>query len=89
VESELNVERRPESVGGPGEDRNDAVALSLFDGPDPPMEDHGGAEQFVVAGDGGTHGIGIRLPQQRRARDVGEKKGDGSYRQVERGLPGP
>ena len=51
-----------------------AVALTLLDRPDAAVERDGRVEELVVTGDRGRRLVGARLPELRRALDVGEEE---------------
>jgi hypothetical protein len=45
------------------------VAVARFDG---------GAQEGIVQGEGGLHGVAVALPEGGGAGDVGEEEGDGA-----------
>ncbi len=85
-ERALNVERRGHRIRRPREGANHAVAFTLLDRAHASVQRHGGFEQLVVTGYRVRRLVGTRLPELRRALDVGEQERHRSGREL--GLDG-
>ena len=73
-ERALHVERRGHGVRRPREGADHAVAFTLLDRAHAAVQRDGGFEQLVVTGDRDRRLVGTRLPELRRALDVGEQE---------------
>ena len=80
VQLPLCIERGPQRVLRCGERGDDGVALALLHRPHTTCCAHGGVQDLVVAGDRSGRFVLIRLPQTRRALNVGQQERDGPDR---------
>ena len=81
-ERALHVERRGHRVRRPREGADHTVAFTLFDRAHAAVQRDGRFEQLVVTGDRDRRLVGTRLPELRRALDVGEQEGHRAGREL-------
>ena len=78
----LQLQRACHRVGGAGERDDEAVALTLLDGPHTVVGWRRVGQGLVEARDGGLHRLGLGFPQPRRTFDVGQQQRDRSSRKL-------
>ena len=78
----LQLQRAGHRVGGAGERDDEAVALTLLDGPHTVVGGDRVGQCLIEARDGGLHRLGLGFPQARRTLDVGQQQRDRSSRKL-------